>query len=228
MSDDLNRYRVNFFKPKTDHAKANMKMVVIMLTAWAVAVFGFQLLLLAIEKPTAERTLGQYESVASVVAEGKATAEQKQTLARSLLMVLGKNIVLKDSDKAILKNTLCNTIASIDPKATETPEAAAKAIGLGSKDFDPILTKILASSLVPVKPLSAEDKEKLPKIMNLYLTHNQSVLTDTRFLGFPLHYWYTAQFLLILFVVLCWLFCKQTDKANRKFNLETEEVGDEQ
>jgi len=43
----------------------------------------------------------------------------------------------------------------------------------------------------------------LPEIMKLYLTHNQSILTDTKFLGFPFHYFYTAVFLLILFITLC-------------------------
>jgi uncharacterized membrane protein len=44
---------------------------------------------------------------------------------------------------------------------------------------------------------------RLPGIMKLYLTHNQSILTDSIFLGFPFHYFYTAVFLLILFVALC-------------------------
>jgi uncharacterized membrane protein len=43
----------------------------------------------------------------------------------------------------------------------------------------------------------------LPDMMKLYLTHYQSKLTDQRFLGFPFHYFYTAVFLLILFVGLC-------------------------
>ena len=43
----------------------------------------------------------------------------------------------------------------------------------------------------------------LPGMMKFYLTHNQSFLTDTKFLGFPFHYFYTAVFLLILFVSLC-------------------------
>jgi hypothetical protein len=48
-----------------------------------------------------------------------------------------------------------------------------------------------------------ESFARLPEIMSLYLTHNQSVLTDTIFLGFPFHYFYTAVLLLILFVGLC-------------------------
>jgi uncharacterized membrane protein len=51
--------------------------------------------------------------------------------------------------------------------------------------------------------LSGEEFSRLPEIMKLYLTHNQSKLTDTKFLGFPFHYFYTAVFLLILFISLC-------------------------
>lgn len=64
---------------------------------------------------------------------------------------------------------------------------------------------LLISSLkrVDPKPLSDPTFNKLPQIMGLYLIHNQSVLTDTKFLGFPFHYFYTAVFLLIMFIVLC-------------------------
>jgi uncharacterized membrane protein len=64
---------------------------------------------------------------------------------------------------------------------------------------------IFISSLVDKYPQSFDDSSfaGLPEIMKLYLTHNQSVLTDTKFLGFPFHYFYTAVFLLFLFVILC-------------------------
>jgi len=64
---------------------------------------------------------------------------------------------------------------------------------------------ILISTLQDKFPDSLTDDtfEGLPGIMKLYLTHNQSFLTDTKFLGFPFHYFYTAVFLLILFVLLC-------------------------
>jgi uncharacterized membrane protein len=51
--------------------------------------------------------------------------------------------------------------------------------------------------------ISGPEMSRLPEVMKLYLTHNRSVLTDTSLLGFPFHYFYTAVFLLILFVVLC-------------------------
>lgn len=64
---------------------------------------------------------------------------------------------------------------------------------------------IFTGSLKETCPESFSESgfNRLPEIMQLYLTHNQSVLTDTPFLGFPFHYFYTAVFLLILFVGLC-------------------------
>jgi len=73
--------------------------------------------------------------------------------------------------------------------------------------FDPasIEATILVRSIRADYPVSLKEStlERLPAIMKLYLTHNQSVLTDTKFLGFPFHYFYTAIFLLVLFVCLC-------------------------
>jgi hypothetical protein len=64
---------------------------------------------------------------------------------------------------------------------------------------------IFTSSLVDTYPESLSDNAfvRLPDVMKLYLVHNQSVLTDSKFLGFPFHYFYTAVFLLILFIGLC-------------------------
>jgi hypothetical protein len=64
---------------------------------------------------------------------------------------------------------------------------------------------IFISSLEDKYPESFDNISfaRLPEIMKLYLTHNQSILTDSKFLGFPFHYFYTAVFLLILFVTLC-------------------------
>ncbi len=64
---------------------------------------------------------------------------------------------------------------------------------------------ILAASLNDSYPASFNDVSftALPELMKFYLTHNQSVLTDTRFLGFPFHYFYTSVFLLVLFIGLC-------------------------
>lgn len=64
---------------------------------------------------------------------------------------------------------------------------------------------LLINSMKNIDPKSMSDPTfaNLPGTMKLYLIHNQSVLTDTKFLGFPFHYFYTAVFLLIMFIVLC-------------------------
>ena len=40
----------------------------------------------------------------------------------------------------------------------------------------------------------------------------KSFLTETQFLGFPFHWWYSAQFLILLFIGLCYIYCKFIDK----------------
>ena len=65
-----------------------------------------------------------------------------------------------------------------------------------------------------------ENRAVLEDLMGLYLVHNRSVLTDTKFLVFPFHYFYTAVFLLILFVGICWLYCVRTDMYNRRYGIE--------
>ena len=68
--------------------------------------------------------------------------------------------------------------------------------------------------------LTSEEKEKLPQIMDKFLIHNRSVLTDTTFIGFPFHYFYTAVFLLVLFVGLCYLYAKQIERLNNQFGID--------
>jgi putative solute:sodium symporter small subunit len=88
--------------------------------------------------------------------------------------------------------------------------------------MDKILYDLLPTSLTPVENanFTPELTEQIPEIMQLYLVHNRSVLTDARFLGFPFHYWYTAQFLLILFVGLCIIYASFIDRLHKKYNIE--------
>lgn len=68
--------------------------------------------------------------------------------------------------------------------------------------------------------LTIEEKEKLPQIMDKFLIHNRSALTDTVFIGFPFHYFYTAVFLLVLFVGICYIYAKQIDRLNKQFGID--------
>ena len=218
---------MNFFKPRSPHSRADMKLILVLMIIWVVAVFGFQFLLMATNKPTPEPAYTAFEQVWEGVKNGTADTAGQQTFSRSILSVLGKNIAVKDPDKAILKEALSITVGKLVPAeqkaamGTETQtQVIAAAIGLADTGFDKLMTDLLTTSIVPADSgvLSDSSKDALPSIMKLYLVHNRSKLTDTRFLGFPFHYWYTAQFLLILFVVMCLVYAVLIDKINTKYD----------
>ena len=92
-------------------------------------------------------------------------------------------------------------------------------IGLNKLDARTrLVTAELNTSLLAT--FSAENKASIPDIMSKYLIHNQSFLTDFKFLGFPFHYFYTSIFLLILFIGLCLLYCIRIDKRNIILGIE--------
>ena len=148
--------------------------------------------------------------------------------------MLGKNIAVKDEHKAFLQEALSWSVYSMQDESTRavfendpdegTIEIAKSSIGLTTEGFDKVMSDLLPTSLLKVqsKTISAECKAAIPGIMKLYLVHNQSGLTDLRFLGFPFHYWYTAQFLLILFVLLCLTYAAVIDKMNTKYDFVEE------
>lgn len=229
------KYEVNFFKPLTDHARANTKLILTLAIIWAVGVFGFQILLMVLNEPTPEANYTKFEQVWPAVVEDDSIAiESRQDFARVTLAVLGKNIAVKDNHKVYLKEALSWTVYSMQSDSVKSvfqnepnedlTKIAAASIGLSSEGFDKMLLDILHFSLVKVDQptISAECKSAIPEIMKLYLVHNQSALTDFTFLGFPFHYWYTAQFLLIMFVVLCLIYAKVIDKLNTKHNFVEE------
>ena len=197
-------YNVNFFKPMSDHARTNKKLIATLAIIWFCAVFGFQALLIILNEPTPEPAFTTFQTVyPEIVNDQEVSLETKQQFSRSLLSVLGKNIAVADVHKAILKQALSATVVSMLPDpidhtiqsgATEEfIDATKNSIGLTEEGFDKIMIDLLPFSLVQVESgqLSEGVKEALPGIMELYLVHNQNVLTDFNFLGFPFHYWYT-------------------------------------
>ena len=234
MSDDK-KYEVNFFKPLSEHAKANKKLILILATVWAVAVFGFQFALIILVEPTPEKNYIVFESVwPAVVDDSNATVEMKQDFLKSTLAVIGKNVAVKDEHKTVLQGTLSWMLHNMQPDSMkyvfqkevdeESINLAVETIGLASTGFDKIMIDLLPYSLKKVDSelLKEEYKNDIPDIMKLYLVHNQSALTDFVFLGFPFHYWYTAQFLLILFVVLCLIYALVIEKSNTKHDFVEE------
>lgn len=249
MESNPNDYHISFFKPTTDSARRNRNMVVQLVLIWAVAIFGFQILLKVMEKPTPEPAWEVYRSAWDDIEAGSTDPDLLKKTSRSALSVLGKvaidpvhrraldNMIswsafsiADDNQKIILSERLeaFEGISALtdDPTADEYVKAKEELIPVLQEIFelDPsdVRAKIAAveisSSLK--EDLSRENMETVSEAMDFYLIHNRSVLTDTRFLGFPFHYFYTAVFLLILFVGLCWIYCVRTDMFNRKYGIE--------
>ena len=233
------QYNFSIFSPRNKHGRKNRNVLFTMLVIWATAVFGFQIILRVIEKPTPEKTLTVFESEWSHAAAGNEDKADYQALLHSLLMTKGK-ITVSQADQQVLSEAISNVTfrlvsdsvkATLSEKVSELEVMHSDIKSLKGQPYmdlkfriqdasDGVITMlepytgfgtasleapILAASLVKDYPGSLTDPSfsRLPDIMKLYLTHNQSVLTDTKFLGFPLHYFYTAVFLLVLFVALC-------------------------
>jgi uncharacterized membrane protein len=252
-----NDYNFSLFKPGSPYGRKNRNLIIILVTIWFVAIFGFQILLLIFEKPTPEKTLTTFEAVWEKVKTGNANDEEKKSFINSLVAVAGKSSV-KPADKIILVNAVTRAVFNMvsDPdkailseqvkKLAETRARLAVAqeaeysalksdlmrikaeintIANEKTGIDPSNNKeaILPYSLnVENRELTSEEVEALPQIMKLYLTHNQSFLTDKKIFGFPFHYFYTAEFLLILFVGLCLFYSIRTTQLQKRFSIKEE------
>ena len=247
MDDSKNEFHISFFRPTTDHARKNRNMVGWLVLIWAVAIFGFQIALYVLEEPTPEPVFEKFESSWQKVKSNQATDAEMQDFSYASLSVLSK-VFIDTEDKAALSNALSWSVYQLAGSAQGEVLAAIQAfetsaatitditdenyqkqkkelsqlvspiIGLSSND---VRTTILPLALVSssVYEFSEVNKSIVEQAMSIYLIHNQSVLTDTQFLGFPFHYFYTAVFLLILFIGLCLIYCIRTDNNNAKFNI---------
>jgi putative solute:sodium symporter small subunit len=222
-------------------------MVVQLVLIWAVAIFGFQILLKILEKPVPEPAFVLFESSWQAIEAGTPSLSDYQGVSQSILSVLGK-VAIKEEDKLILENALSSmafeiaeqkqalksAVAEFEALAAEITDIGDEAYIAKKNELIPQLAELFALSELDVRskiaPLGLKsglmesfedpDRAQLTGIMGLYLIHNRSVLTDAKFLGFPFHYFYTAVFLLILFVGLCWLYCVRTDMYNKKYGIE--------
>jgi len=237
--ESTDQYNFSIFSPRNLHGKKNRNVIFTMLVIWAVAVFGFQVLLRIIQKPTPEKSLIAFEASWPRVVAGNADQSDQISLLNSLVLVRGKSTV-KPAEQEIISGAISHLLfkivsdssraeismalnglsllkvkpepdndveflelrKQISARYKSIAEITGKYTGFSSSSLE---ASILARSLGMKYPesLSGNELATLPGIMKLYLTHNQSVLTDSVFLGFPFHYFYTAFFLLVLFVALC-------------------------
>jgi len=237
--ESTDQYNFSIFSPRNLHGRKNRNVIFSMLLIWAVAVFGFQFLLRAIEKPTPEKSLGIFETEWPYVLADSKTEADLNSFLTTLIHVKGKNIVTP-ADQNVLSAAISNVVFRMVPdslgltlasqieerealeaslvqlngqqfvdarmvirdKTNRMTEFLEPYTGYGARSLEgPILAASLRSEFST--SFNDESYTRLPDLMKLYLTHNQSVLTDTKVLGFPFHYFYTAVFLLILFVGLC-------------------------
>lgn len=248
MKEPKNDFHISFFKPTTESARENRNMVGWLVLVWAVAIFGFQIALYVLEKPTPEAVYEKYESSWQQVKTNSASEAELQDFSYATLSVLSK-VFIDTEYKGALENALSWSVyqladsnekaellksitafeesaasitditdASYQKLKAELSEQASSIMGLQQND---VRAKILPLELVSsaVTEFSDENKSIVEAAMPLYLIHNQSVLTDTKILGFPFHYFYTAVFLLILFIGLCLVYCIRTDKINARLNI---------
>ena len=249
MEPKVNDYHISFFKPTTDNAKRNRNIVVQFVLIWAVAIFGFQILLKILEKPTPEPAFNVYETYRSNIQSDNMSIEAMKNVGQSALSVLGKISIQPDLKLAlenavswmayniadsIQKEELTKVLAEFEQIALTTDVITNEAYLAKKNELVPILQNIFqlhpndVRSKIAVHEVKsallysfdAENREKVDKAMNKYLIHNQSFLTDMKFLGFPFHYFYTAVFLLVLFVGLCWLYCVRIDTFHKKYGIE--------
>jgi len=249
MDSQPNDYHISFFKPATEMARLNRNIVLYLFCIWTLAIFGFQIALKVLEKPTPEPAYLEFEKVWLQVSNGDANEQTLQIFSHVSLSVLGKNFI-DPAHRAALDNglsyslyalagpekgdqirkqiasfeTLTGKIENItNPEYVKAKKDLASSIapilGLSENDVRTSLTSIeLHSSMMD--ELSPESKEIIPAAMSRYLIHNQSFLTDGRIFGFPFHYFYSAIFLLVLFIGLCWLYCVRADHRDAILGIE--------
>lgn len=249
-------YHFNLFKPLTSYGRKIRNLILTMLTVWAVAVFGFQILLKVVEKPTPEPTLGQFEKAHAAILAGDDDAATARDLLQSMVLTGGKTSLKADERKLLnsginlafrmlipdsVMSTLSDELASIasmqeriavakDQEYLDLQSGIKKAREVLIAESMPFTgfapgsleQGILVASLRAESPVSLDSPELagLPALMKLYLVHNRSFLTDFTFLGFPFHYFYTAVFLLVLFVGLCLLYNLRLDRRMKLEKIE--------
>lgn len=249
MESNQQDYHISFFKPTTDSARRNRNIIVQLILIWAVAIFGFQILLKVIQKPTPEKAWEIYQVHRDKLEAGSTDASVLVPVSQSALSVLGK-VAIDPVHRTALDNmiswsayriadsaqraVLTDKLGTFEAVAATTDVVTADDYVAAKNDLIPVIQEIFALSPSDVRAkiaavelhssmtesFSDENRELFREAMDFYLIHNRSVLTDTVFLGFPFHYFYTAVFLLILFVGLCWLYCVRTDMFNKKYDIE--------
>lgn len=211
MSD---KYETNLLKPNSPYSKENNRLILILLVIWAVTVFGFQTTLWLLEEPTPEPALVAFDEAWPAYKSGTASPAQTTAVAKAYLTVLGKYVSARLNDDLTGGFT---TLAMGLGAPIGDPDAVAKTVGVAD---EPLLARVVPHAL---NDNATVNMDAIPGLMAKYMTHNQSVLTDMRVLGFPFHYFFSAVLTLIIFCLICLYYCIKIESINAKHGLEAGE-----
>ncbi len=239
-------YKISFFRPTTQRALANRNLIIKLFLLWAVAIFGFQVLLKLVEKPVPEEALLRFTPAWEQIVAGEAAEYDFQAAGQSMVQAMGKitigpdnyaalrdgvgwmlQKVCSDEEFAVIQqdvrtvNALREQITTLQDSDYLAAKEAVIARAAPALNIDPesLLAQLLSIGLSDdMAGISDENKQRIPEIMQLYMTHNRSFLTDFIFLGFPFHYFYTAVLLLVFFIALCWYYCYRIDRLHARLN----------
>ena len=217
------RYQINFFKPHTAFLRDNVRLIVISVIVWALAVFGFHILMKLVEKPVPEPGYEVYKQVWSKQFNG--SQDEKIELAKVYLTLTGKYISLRTNTAIqgdfsrlvydLLPADKKPASASTFSQDEQTVKQIAKLLGIEGT----LLQEAIPFTLGEINKSEALSTD-IPQIMDKHLIHNRSFLTDTLIFGFPFHYFYTAVFLKIIFCLICLTYCKFIDRIMKKHGME--------
>ncbi len=217
-------YNSNFFFPKTAFAKENNRLIMIIIVIWALAVFGFHGWMKAIEKAVPEESHVTYMGAVDALKAGTASVQQKQGVAKVYLTLMGRYIQLREN--ADLQNAFTQLANDLLPEGQVIDKTnltnVETAINLKDDAIDVILKTIVPFALTDTAAASV-DYDKMTGVMDKHLVHFRSYLTDTKFLGFPFHYFYSAVFSMVLFCGLCIFYCIVADKMMVRHGIESAE-----
>lgn len=231
--EESKSYNVNFFKPSTPFLKENIRAIVIGLVVWGVVTYGFQILLKIMETPTPEASYVEFQQIAPKLADGSASAEEMVTGANFYLAMLGKSAALLKNEqlKTAFTSTAYNVLAGADQQMlidTAAKAGSGEAMDVGFINSALGITDNKAMMAVVPFALTAVTPDKMvmfdpatKPLMDKFFIHNQSVLTDTIVFGFPFHYFFTALVTLVIFVLICLVYCQVIDKLMKKHGMES-------
>lgn len=228
-------YNFNFFRPKTAFSRDNSKLISVIVIVWLVAVFGFQLLLKMTESPCPEKGYLSYQKIAEKFEVGQLNASDKLELTRINLSLMSRYVGLRNNQalkvytSVLIHDLMPETekeklISYTKINNSEIPvDFIVTGIGMDSNDLRAYVIPYAVTAFEVPENIQTEIEKMAPLMKNLlnkYMVHNRSFLTDSTFLGFPFHYFYTSELLLFIFIGLCLVYCFIFQRILNKHGME--------